>query len=614
MKENFSSQELELLKTEHYLKHQLSIMYPNKIISNLYELNPSLYVNSFRKLCKIRDKTSAEYAIFLGYEWKTKYDLRQEKNSQNEVDFQVKNYYSKYDVDTIRRLFSEFNLKQIAIANILNVKKQYVSELINERMMNHSNWVTDIITEEEENIIGVMIDKRVTKYEKGGKVIYIIKNNKHENAILIKNMEQIKFVQNIPEAILEKFKQIGFDKYNEMDFENIKKITKEGYNKGDIVRMLSHKIQLPPKMGKESYIEFLGYNYYRPNTKTDEEILNTLLKYKIDDNRICFTTQSEDYHMVYTALRRRNITVEEFAKIYNYEVVSDLSRSVNAVKGYVEDLTKRIIGIGEQVYLHSYDPLYIKLQKYAEKRDKSVDELIKELGFERVLVVPKGYHQYDWRLEVNSEITEDKKIKLLCMLKPFMVRGNLLYLPADSEEYDKLYDFIGKKGLKVDDVLQSWGIQRITLSSLKEFKKIKHELSKIKKIQGKATVVLTKAEEIQRNTSLVNELKILYNYKCQICGEERTDLLIDMGNGKHYVEGHHIKLLSSAKQLTEQEEINEIDSYKNVIIVCPYHHKYLHYHHGGFFNIFRNKDNKLYFKNEVGETLEVKLDFHLLSE
>ncbi|WP_026884279.1 HNH endonuclease [Clostridium akagii] len=599
MEEDFNSEELELIKTEPYLKHQLSIIYPDKIISNLYKLNASLYVNSFRKICIIRAMSSVEYAKFLGYEWITKYDSK---------------YDSKYDIDTIRILFQEFNLKQTDIANILNVKRQYVSKLINDSTNNHSNWVTDIISAEEEKIIIAMIDDRVTKYKKDEIIICILNNNKYENAILIKNMDQMKFVQNIPKAILAKFKQIGFDKYNEIDFENIKKIEEKGYNKGDIVIVLPDNIEVPTKTGKEPYIEFLGYNYYHPNTKTDEEIFNILLKYKINDNQICFTTQSEDYHMVYIALYRRNITVDEFAKQYNYEVVSDLSRSVNAVKGYVEDLTKRKIGIGNQVYVHSYDPLYAKLQQFTGKRDNSVDKFINKLGFERVLVVPEGYYQYDWKSEVDSEITEDKKIMILHMLKPFMIRGNLLYLPADSDEYVKLYDFIGKKGLKIDDVLQSWGIQRITLSSLKDFKKIKYQLSRIEKIQGNATVVLTKTEKVQRNNRLVKELKILYNYKCQICGEERIDLLIDMGDGKYYVEGHHIKLLSSAKQLTEQEEINEIDNYKNVIIVCSYHHKYLHYHHGGFFHIFRDKASKLYFENERGETIEVKLDLHLVAE
>ncbi|MTK13118.1 MAG: hypothetical protein F8N39_13870 [Clostridiaceae bacterium] len=192
-----------------------------------------------------------------------------------------------------------------------------------------------------------------------------------------------------------------------------------------------------------------------------------------------------------------------------------------------------------------------------------------------------------------------------------MIWDNIIYLPAGKPEYDKLYDFIGKKGLKFDEVLKSWGLKKISLASLKELESIKDKLKEIESIQGSGNTKLTLSETFQRNTNLIKELKVLYKYRCQICGEEFTDLLIDKGGGTYYVEGHHIKYLSTLNDITEEEEISKIDSYKNIIIVCPHHHKYLHYHHGGFHHIIRDEDGKGYFKNEIGETLEIKLDYHL---
>lgn len=617
MKTEFSATELEELELETYLKSKLSIMYHDKIINRMHELNPSLYVNVFNKLRKIRELESSEYAKFLGFGWKTKIDLRRENGnviiSKDKVKILNTNYSGKYDLDTIRRLYREFNVEQTTIANILNVKRQYISALIKGEKISSSSssWVSSEISPLEKEILRSMIDDMETRYDDDERIVFILKNHNMGNAILIKNLDNIKFVESVPEPFLTGFKDVGFDKYNEIDFKNIKRFMNEGYNKGDSIKISGKEIQVPAKMGVRGYIEFLGFKYISANSRTEKEILDILLKYKCGENEICFNTKCPEYHMISATLNRRETSIEEFVKNNNYKIVSDLDRSTNAIEGYKKDLNKRKIGIGNKVYLHSYDPLYIKLQSYVQNKGKSVDEFVAELGFKRVLEVPEGCTKYDWTSEVDKNISENVKTKFLKMLTPFIIRDNILCLPADRPEYTRLYDFMRKKGLKIDDVLKLWGFEKISIASVKEFKSIKKKLKEIENIQGNGNTILTTVEKIQRNTNLVKELKFLYKYRCQICGEEFSDLLIDIGEGVYYVEGHHIKFLSTVKELTEQEEINEIDSYKNIVIVCPYHHKYLHYHHGGFYHIFKDENNKLYFKNEIGETLEIRLNYHL---
>lgn len=616
MKTEFSDIELEKLKLENYLKRKLSIMYPDKIINRMHELDPSLYVNVFNKLRKIRELNSEEYAEFLGFGWKTKVDLRRENEKvTNDDDKIVGTYYSgKYDLNVLRKLYTEFNVKETTIANLLNIKRQYISVLIKDKKESSLSlsWVSDEINALEIEILNLMIEDMELTYDDEEITVLILKNKNMENAIFIKNPDRIKFIENVPEPFLSKFKVIGFDKYNETDIKIIKKFINEGHNKGDFIKVSGKEINVPPKMRIREYIEFLGFNYISTNSRTDKELLDILMKYKCGENEICFNTQCPEYHLVSVALNRRNTNLEEFVKVNNYKIVSDLDRSINAIRGYTEELNKRKIGIGNKVYLYSYDPLYSKLQSYVQNKGKSLDEFIAELNFERVLEVPEGCIKYDWTCEVDQHISDDVKVKILKTLNPFIVGDNFLYLPADSPEYAKLYDYFAKKALKLDDILKSWGIKKISLASAKEFKSIKKKLKEIENIQGNGDFILTTVEKLHRNNNLVKELKILYKYRCQICGEEFTDLLIDMGKGIYYVEGHHIKLLSTVKGITEEEEIKEIDSYKNVIIVCPYHHKYLHYHHGGFYHIFRDENNKLYFKNEIGETLEIKLNYHLL--
>ncbi len=78
-----------------------------------------------------------------------------------------------------------------------------------------------------------------------------------------------------------------------------------------------------------------------------------------------------------------------------------------------------------------------------------------------------------------------------------------------------------------------------------------HEVREKKRRQG--TVL-----RIVRDTKLANDIKKLYNYKCQVC-----DIAIPTKNG-HYAEGAHIKPLGKPH--------NGDDSLKNLICLCPNHH------------------------------------------
>jgi predicted restriction endonuclease len=67
---------------------------------------------------------------------------------------------------------------------------------------------------------------------------------------------------------------------------------------------------------------------------------------------------------------------------------------------------------------------------------------------------------------------------------------------------------------------------------------------------------LTDYSRIIRDTALVNELKKLVNYKCQLC-----ELSFPLPQGKSYIEGHHIKPLGKPYDGPDIKE--------NILIVCP---------------------------------------------
>ena len=84
-----------------------------------------------------------------------------------------------------------------------------------------------------------------------------------------------------------------------------------------------------------------------------------------------------------------------------------------------------------------------------------------------------------------------------------------------------------------------------------------------------------------------------------------------MDNGKNYVELHHIKPLRDFNDIDSvNDESNQlIDHYNNVIVLCAHHHKYVHYHKGGF-NKFKGEKEK-YMENDNGDNLFLKLNYHL---
>jgi predicted restriction endonuclease len=76
--------------------------------------------------------------------------------------------------------------------------------------------------------------------------------------------------------------------------------------------------------------------------------------------------------------------------------------------------------------------------------------------------------------------------------------------------------------------------------------------------------VLTQINRIVRDTQIARRVKIIHNYRCQICG-----YTLDLGSGRLYAESHHIKPLGIKH--------NGPDTVENIMCVCPNHHALLDY-------------------------------------
>lgn len=109
--------------------------------------------------------------------------------------------------------------------------------------------------------------------------------------------------------------------------------------------------------------------------------------------------------------------------------------------------------------------------------------------------------------------------------------------------------------------------------------------------------------QYSRNRTLVQELKNIYGCRCQLCkSEEYFD--IKMQEGMYYTEVHHI--VSNAEGVDEE---GTLDRPGNMIVVCPNHHKYLHYNLGGNYKL-TEENGVLYLANDF-DKIKVQTDLHL---
>lgn len=92
------------------------------------------------------------------------------------------------------------------------------------------------------------------------------------------------------------------------------------------------------------------------------------------------------------------------------------------------------------------------------------------------------------------------------------------------------------------------------------------------------------------NSSIGKNLKILYNYRCQICGK-----MVGEDYNSHVIEAHHISPF--IKSLN--------NDMKNIMVVCPNHHSIIH----DVNPVFNEKKKIFIYNNGFKEGL--KLNYHL---
>jgi hypothetical protein len=620
--------------TDIKAKDILLKLFPNRkisSISNLYQNNSSLY-RFIKQKSDDEGISVSDYLKKLGFE----------NNNLNE------NF--NHEINAIKKLNMEYGASKSELSRIIGTTKQNLDQKL--KKINNVLYKSDEFTDKEIELIISMIWLREHYYEdKSLEIcmkIYHEINNTSKYAILYKENLKIKVCFDLPDIIINEMYKFEFHKYQEQDMEllkimnsndgSIEKLIDEDNENDELTTAyivdsrLRSKINARAKslgMSLEAYYKFLGFKILNKRKYADKYIKDLLGQYKLDNNIIKIPIQSKDYIRIFRIAKNRGYKgLEEFVTSYGFKY-ERLVSTEDINEKYKNIIEQRYIVENKKIYIHSLDPFYNRISSYSYKNNMSLDEYIMKLGFYRIDSVnelPENYIQYDWKKDV---ILNDNSFEsTLLFLDEIANENNEIYIDTESKEYWNLWKIANVRNISVNDLIEMLGYKRIYACEAHKIERqhIKEEetandekkyidelLNDLEKIQGSLDKVNNENEKINKNQALVKKIKRLYHSKCQLCCTDENGFSvppIEKEDGELYVEVHHIKQISEVLKINDESNML-IDSYKNVIVVCSYHHKYLHYYHGGFKDIIQEKDSQLYFKSKLGDKIKIYTNYHL---
>ena len=199
--------------------------------------------------------------------------------------------------------------------------------------------------------------------------------------------------------------------------------------------------------------------------------------------------------------------------------------------------------------------------------------------------------------------------------------NNIYFASVKDPVYSSMSQWANRRGGSINQLIKSLGFTRIYKREnpfqdvLIPFNRpnmeddVQERLKRLKKMQGMLDKISGGTYRRIRCQELVDELKKLYNNRCQLCGEENGTIpFIEKDNGDYYCEMHHIVPISEVKNLADEWEF--LDTYLNALICCPHHHRFLHYHHGGFKKLMF-EDGQAFLESRKGTRIRIIINLHL---
>jgi|LSQX01.3.fsa_nt_gb hypothetical protein len=461
----------------------------------------------------------------------------------------------EFDYEVAKLLIDEYGFKRTIFARLLDLGRAEISRKIINKVKN-VDWRNEYLSDSEVEYIKYLISENEYKIDEDDLYIQIANNGK-EVCVLFKIDDSIKVFFKFP---------------NELD------------------KLLKNK----------------NYHYFR---EEDKEIKEYLLPTTVMGRRLAKYKEPLISQKIAKRCKEMGIVRDEYLKLHGYEGFCD-GKTVTDDK--IVEILQQYSNDQGVVYFPSRGPdkrqEYHSIANRASRENMSLDVFFEFFGFfkdDDRLKTTYSLKMEEFKEEISEHLIDDD--------------GDKVFIKTDSPLYKKLYPFAKRRNLTIDGLLNNLGFKRVfdENTEFEAFNREKNEKSKVEKIitelkglAGTLDKVKTENETKKRNVKIVERLKELYKCRCQLCSEKGLNLPpIEKNDGTYYVEVHHIKPIAESD--AESDEL--IDVYTNAIVVCPYHHKVLHYHQGGY-KILIEKDRQLFFVSERGSRICVEENHHLKVE
>lgn len=133
---------------------------------------------------------------------------------------------------------------------------------------------------------------------------------------------------------------------------------------------------------------------------------------------------------------------------------------------------------------------------------------------------------YDWTVEIG--IFEEKEEEVRNYSVIFLDEDNILRITTNSEVYKQLSIYAKSTKLKPTEILKNLGIEyEFVISESNKNDQIEDILKKLEHLSSEITKTTITSEKLSRNKIMVDKVKSLYEYQCQICSEEKQIPLIE---------------------------------------------------------------------------------------
>ncbi|MEY8350936.1 HNH endonuclease [Bacillus cereus] len=563
------------------------------------------------------------------------------------LGFNVATSGGSYDIIAMKKLYEDFSCNQSTMARWFGVSREAIRQKVTQKANSTANWIVEDLDERGYNILNELLKKRVFSYEDDDIVFEIFNNQDGKVAIFYKYLDAVSVLFELPQKISDMLASKGYDRYSQEELQLMETL-KEHIVYDNFTRVKDSELQLKIRnagsrrgMSVEAFTEFLGYRRLHPNKITRAELKETLKQFVVEGNMVHIPCDDPfHYKMANRASRAGYPSLEAFVKSFDFEYTSYYKEYMyqRNLSIFKEEI-KRYIVKRNQIYIKSQDPIYVRLHNFAFKRGLKLNEVIEDLGYKRIHLeeLPNDFVPYDWRNDYKISVGEGTEDRYIEMLKQYVIEegSNKVYIYTGDPIYSRLYDIAVRKNMTVNELLYNWGYERYYRPQLdpsqapydwrKDLEQDDEDedsnipmdredhLEKLKDIQTVLEVTEVTEQRVKRSRALANELKKLYDYKCQICDYEGEHIpLIETDNGKYYAEVHHIRKISGWLDINEEEE--NLDSYLNVICLCAHHHKVVHYGNGGYDQLHFDEENGLHFLSKNGGALKVITNYHLQVE